>query len=191
MDRVVLGCAQRLVRRRDRRLAPVPRRRRGARRRGRRASCARSAARPGERPSTSSRRTSPATRRPARRSRTARCGCSATVPSTGSAGRLHEQIAHNLPGLPTRAARADQRPGRALRLPRRGARREGEVAPQHRTAARAEGREPRRRRSCTSTSAPSTSPPATPPAALAEFEQAWRDDQGRGPDGAARVHAHR
>ena len=50
-------------------------------------------------------------------------------------GRLHEQIADTLPlHLPERIER-DRHPRRALRLPRRGARREGEVAPQHRAAA--------------------------------------------------------
>ena len=54
-------------------------------------------------------------------------------------GRIHEQIAQHLPAfLPERLARL-RRAHRPLRLPRRGPRREGEVAPQHR-AARAPGR---------------------------------------------------
>ena len=59
-------------------------------------------------------------------------------------GRIHEQIAHNAPELPARAHRDHRRPRRALRLPRRRPRREGEVAPQHR-AARAPARRGRRR----------------------------------------------
>ena len=43
-------------------------------------------------------------------------------------GRLHEQIAHNLPTLRRRPGRADLGADRALRLPRRRPRRQGEVA---------------------------------------------------------------
>ena len=57
-------------------------------------------------------------------------------------GRLHEQIAQNLPGVPTGADRAHDGSDRALRLPRQRPQRQGEVAAQHRAAARAAGREP-------------------------------------------------
>ena len=95
------------------------------------------------------------------RSRTTRCGSSATAPSTASRGACTSRSARRLPGyLPERIEQTDG-PRRALRLPRRRARREGEVAAQHRAAARAAGREPADARSCTSTSAPSTRRPAT------------------------------
>ena len=123
--------------------------------------CARSPAGPGARPSTSSRRTSPASSATAPRSPTTRCGCSATGPSTASRAACTSRSPRHLPALPARAPRADLRPSRALRLPRRRPRRQGEVATQHRAAAGAAGRGADRRRSCTSTSAPSTPPPAT------------------------------
>ena len=68
------------------------------------------------------------------------------APEYRFSGRLHEQIAETLPlHLPERIEH-DRHPRRALRLPRRRARREGEVAPQHRAAAQAARRGRRRRR---------------------------------------------
>ena len=49
-------------------------------------------------------------------------------------GRIHEQIAHTPAGEDARAHRDHRRPRRALRLPRRRSRRQGQVAPQHRAA---------------------------------------------------------
>ena len=112
--------------------------------------------RTGARPSTSSRPTTPASSATAPPSPTTRCACSATGPHYRFEGRLHEQIAQHLPDLRRRPARAELGPDRALRLPRRRPRRQGEVAAQPRAAEGPAGREPVRRRSCTSTSAPST-----------------------------------
>ena len=60
-------------------------------------------------------------------------------------GRLHEQIAHNLPAVRRRPGRAELGASRALRLPRRRPRRQGEVAAQPRAAEGPAGREPLRR----------------------------------------------
>ena len=60
-------------------------------------------------------------------------------------GRLHEQIAHNLPAVRRRPARAELGADRALRLSRRRPRRQGEVAAQPRPAQGPAGREPVRR----------------------------------------------
>ena len=54
---------------------------------------------PGMRPSSSTRRTSPDTRSTAARSCTARCGCMRNRPEYRFHGRLHEQIAGNLPSF--------------------------------------------------------------------------------------------
>ena len=106
------------------------------------------------------------------RSPTTRCACSATVPSTASRAGCTSRSATRC-RLPARADRADRRARRALRLPRRRPRRQGEVAAQHRAAARPAGREP------------ADAVPALQPrlgvrggrrraAALAEFERAWQ-----------------
>ncbi len=129
--------------RRHRRLAHLPRRRRGAGRGRSPSACARCAATPGARPSTSSRPTTPATSRTAPPSPTTPCAMFRNRPEYRFEGRLHEQIAHAHAGRPGRALRAHRRARRALRLPRRRARRQGEVAPQHR-AARAPGGRGRR-----------------------------------------------
>ena len=173
VDRLVLRRAQRLLRRRDRRLADVSRRRRGARRARTSSCCARSPARPGARRSTWSRPTTPASSATAPPSPTTRCACSATGPSTASRAACTSRSPQRC-RLPARAHRA--RPTCASSTTATSApcatrkeksRRNIELlrAPAGRGAADA--------RSCTSTSAPSTPPPATPRAALAEFERAW------------------
>ena len=97
---------------------------------------------PGARRSTWSRPTSPATSTTAPRSRTTRCACSATAPSTASRAACTSRSATRCRATcPSGSSRPG--PRRALRLPRRGARRQGEVAAQHRAAARAAAREPR------------------------------------------------
>ena len=56
-------------------------------------------------------------------------------------GRLHEQIAHHLPGVRTGTHRADLGPRRALRVSRQREKRARQVTPQHRTAHGPAGRE--------------------------------------------------
>ena len=151
--------------------------------RGRSRSCARSPGAPGARRSTCRRPTTPATSRTAPRSRTTRCACSATAREYRFEGRLHEQIAHRLPAyLPERIEPTGIRVEHygylgAVRDAPEKSRRNIELLRLQ------QAESPRRRRSCTSTSARSTRPPATRAAALAEFERSWelleaRPDRG-------------
>ena len=121
-------------------------------------------------------------RRRRRTHHTTRCACSATVRSTASRAACTSRSPRTCPCYAAGPDRAELGADRALRLPRRRPRREGEVAPQHRAADGPAGREPRRRRSCTSTSAPSTRRSATTAAALTEFERPGSlvKSQGRG-----------
>ena len=98
-------------------------------------------------------------------------------------GSLHEQIAETLPlHLPERIEATDD-PHRALRLPRRGARREGEVAPQHRAAAQSSARPARPIPFLHFNLGSEYGAVGDAQAALAEFERAWElivnDPQGR------------
>ena len=170
------------LRRRDRRLADVPRRRRGPRRRRRRAPAR--AARPhlARGVSSSSRPTTPATWRTAPPSRTTRCACSATARAYRFEGRIHEQIAHKLPGSPRapRVLAASASSTSATSAPSATPRRSRAA-----TSSCWSARSPRAStaRSCTSTSAPSSPPPATPPAcagrARARLGRRWSDDPDR------------
>ena len=90
-------------------------------------------------------------------------------------GRIHEQIAHNLPGyLPERLEHTAVRVEHFGYL---GAVRDAKdkVKPQPRAAASASRPRASTRRSCTSTSARSTPRSATPDAPSTHFERAWND----------------
>ena len=144
VDRRLRRGPQRLLRRRDRRLARCTSTPTRCSSRATARACASCAgARLARGASTSPRPTTPATSRTAPRVTHNALRLFRNRPEYRFEGRIHEQIAHTPAGLPARAHRAHDGAHRALRLPRRGARRQGEVAPQHR-AARAAGRRGRR-----------------------------------------------
>ena len=154
VERLVRGCAQRLARARDRRLAHVPRRRRAARARGPAADprAARQHLARGLLPD----RDEPHGRRRVRHGGRQPCDAHLPqpprVPLRGPHPRA--EVAPHA-DLPARALRDDDHRDRALRLPQEPRRRQGQVAPQHRAARSARPRS-RRARSPRSTSAPST-----------------------------------
>ena len=183
VDRRLRRRPQRLVRGRDRRLAHLPGRRRGAGRRGRRRACASSRATPGARPSTSWRPTSPATWTTAGRSTTTPCACSATAPSTASRAVCTSRSPTRCPRYmperlePTTCASSTTATSASVRDAKEKSRRNIELLEQQ-----IEGRR-RPARSCTSTSAPSTRPPATTRARCASSRKSWELLEQEGVEG--------